>query len=60
MIVLRSTTTRKEKKKKESHINPMLHGQDNIEMDTTRGYVTNSLKYTWHVCLTRFGYDMAP
>ena len=23
----------------------MLHGHDNIEMDATRGYMTNSLKY---------------
>jgi len=28
----------------------MLHGHDNIEMDTIRGYMTNSLKYTRHVC----------
>jgi len=31
----------------------MLHGHDNIEVDTTRGYMTNFLKYTRHVCLTR-------
>jgi len=24
----------------------MLHGHDNIEMDMTRGHVTNSFKYT--------------
>jgi len=27
----------------------MLHRHGNIEMDTIRGYVTNSLKYTGHV-----------
>ena len=26
------------------HAPPMLHGHDNIEMDTTRGYMTNFLK----------------
>jgi len=31
----------------------MLHGRGNIEMDTTRGYVTNSLNYTRYVCPTR-------
>jgi len=30
-----------------------LHGHGNIEMATTRGYVTNSLKYTRHACPTR-------
>jgi len=34
----------------------MLHGHDNIEMDTTRGHMTNSLKYTRHVCPT-LGHD---
>ena len=31
----------------------MLHGHGNIEMDTTCGYMTNSLKYTRHACPTR-------
>jgi len=37
----------------------MLHGHDNIEMDTTHGHVTNSLKYTQYVCRTRFRHDTA-
>ena len=49
----------KEKIVKEDKINyeAMMHGHDNIEMDTTRGHITNSLKYTRHACLTRFGHD---
>jgi len=34
----------------------MLHGHDNIEMDTIHGHVMNSQKYTWYVSDTRFGY----
>jgi len=31
----------------------MLHGHGNIKMNTIRGYVTNSLKYTRHMYQTR-------
>jgi len=37
----------------------MLHGHGNIEMDTTHGDMTNSLKYTPDV-RPRFGHDTAP
>jgi len=37
----------------------MLHGYDNIELDTTRGHVTISLKYRRHTCQRRFVYDRA-
>ena len=33
---------------------PMLHGHDNVEIDTTRWHAASSYKYTRHVCPTRF------
>jgi len=37
----------------------MLHEHDNVELDTTYEHMTNSLKYTQHVCPTRFEHDTA-
>jgi len=31
----------------------MLHGHGNIEMNTMRGFMANSYKYTRHLCPTR-------
>jgi len=38
----------------------MLYGDNKIEMDTTRGHMKNSFKYTQHTCQTHFRYDPTP